>query len=405
MKVERIKIQSSKGNLAAVINYPEKKTGKLAILCSGYLDSKDYSHLKDLAEMLSKEGYTAVRFDSTGIWESEGDISDYTTTQYLEDIKSILEYMLHQANYDYILIGGHSRGGQVSILYAARDPRISFVLSIMPSSKLTTTMGQRFKDWQKTGISISYRDLPDNREQKREFHVPYSHAIDKDRYDVMKDVKKVKVPIIFITGELDDQCPPEHVRQIFDNANEPKQFVLIKGIGHDYRFNDDEIKLVNRNILNNMNVENLKQLVQEIVKKANTLKNKYTSEKNAPVNYACIFCQNDEQYDSLVALVKEIGKVIKETPTGPLFHIQPLDTIAGKLQLLKIRKPDATRPELGDADFTVSNYPKFKKKYLSQKGFKLIVRENFEMIELTDPPFNVRVYFSNPPLDKQFGIK
>lgn len=153
-----------------------------------------------------------------------------------------------------------------------------------------------------------------------------------------------------------------------------------------------------------MDVAALKQLVEEIVKKSNDLKNKHTSEKKAPVNYACIFCQNDEQYDSLVALAQEIGKVIEETPTGPLFHIQPLDTIAGKLQLLKIRKPDATRPELGDADFTVLNYPEFKNKYLPQKGFKLIVRENFEMIELVDPQFNVRAYFSNPPLNEQLRL-
>jgi hypothetical protein len=97
--------------------------------------------------------------------------------------------------------------------------------------------------------------------------------------------------------------------------------------------------------------------------------------------------------------------VVEETSTGPLFHIQPLNTIAGKLRLLKIRKPDTTRLELGDADFTVSNYPEFKKKYLSQKGFSLIVRKNFEMIELVDPKFSVRAYFSNPPLDKQLGIK
>lgn len=103
--------------------------------------------------------------------------------------------------------------------------------------------------------------------------------------------------------------------------------------------------------------------------------------------------------------MQNIGNVIKETPTGPLFHITPLNTVAGKLQLLKIRKPDATRPELGDADFTVTNYAEFKKKCLSQRGFKLIVRENFEMIELVDPQFNVRAYFSNPPLNEQLKIE
>jgi len=154
-----------------------------------------------------------------------------------------------------------------------------------------------------------------------------------------------------------------------------------------------------------MDVADLKQLVEEIVKKSNDLKNKHTSEIKAPVNYACIFCQNKEQYNNLLTTMQNIGKVIEETPTGPLFHIQPLNTIAGKLQLLKIRKPDAARPELGDADFTIANYPEFKRKYLSQKGFSLIVRKNFEMIELVDSQFNVRAYFSNPPLNKQLGIE
>ena len=154
-----------------------------------------------------------------------------------------------------------------------------------------------------------------------------------------------------------------------------------------------------------MDVENLRQFVQEVVKKASNLKDKHTSEKNAPVNYACVFCQNDGQYKNLLVVVQEMGKVVEETPTGSVFQIRPLDTIAGSLRLLKIRKPDSTRPELGDADFTVSDYPEFKKRFLSQKGFKLIVRKNFEMIELTDTKFNVRAYFSNPPLDKQLKIK
>lgn len=154
-----------------------------------------------------------------------------------------------------------------------------------------------------------------------------------------------------------------------------------------------------------MNVNELMQFVQEIVEKASKLKDKHTSEKKAPVNYACIFCQSNEQYNGLVAITQKIGTVIKETPKGPLFRINPMETVAGKLQLLKIRKPNETRPELGDADFTVSNYPEFKKKYLSQKGFSLIVRKDIEMIELTDPEFDVRAYFSNPPLNKQLGIK
>ena len=159
MNILKKTIPSSKGNLAAVIHYPETKTERLAILCPGYLDSKDYDHLVRLAEVLTERGYTVVRFDPTGTWESEGSISEYLTSQYLNDIKNVLEYMLREGDYRYVLLGGHSRGGMVSILYAARDPRISLVLGIMPSSG-RSMVGKRREDWQRSGFSISTRDVP-----------------------------------------------------------------------------------------------------------------------------------------------------------------------------------------------------------------------------------------------------
>ncbi len=154
-----------------------------------------------------------------------------------------------------------------------------------------------------------------------------------------------------------------------------------------------------------METEDLKKQVQEIVKQSCELKNKYTAEHNAQINYACIFSQSPEEFEILIKVADKIGKIIKDTPTGPLFDIDPIKTIAGNLRLLKIRNPDKTIHERGDADFTVFNYPDFKNKYLPKDGFRLIKRKDFEMIELVNFDFNVRAYFSNPPLDEQLGIK
>lgn len=252
MAIENVKIPSSKGNLAAVVNHPEKQTGKLAILCPGYLDSKDYKGLAGLAEMLNEQNYTVVRFDPTGTWESEGDISEYTTTQYLEDIKSVLEHMLSREDYKEILLGGHSRGGQMSILYAARDPRISMILGIMPSSG--PLKGLQREDWEKTGVGISQRDLPDDGSRTREFRVPFSHVLDRDKYDAVGDIKKIKAPVILIAGELDELVLPSDVEKLFNNANEPKKFIVIPDVGHNYRHNDDEVKLVNEKILEQLSL-------------------------------------------------------------------------------------------------------------------------------------------------------
>ncbi|OGY18280.1 MAG: hypothetical protein A3F04_00200 [Candidatus Chisholmbacteria bacterium RIFCSPHIGHO2_12_FULL_49_9] len=153
-----------------------------------------------------------------------------------------------------------------------------------------------------------------------------------------------------------------------------------------------------------MKEKDLKKFVQEIVNYAKSIKDKHTGEADAPVNYACIFAQSQEEFDDLLTTARNLGKVIKETPTGPLFRIEPLRTVSGPLRLLKVRKPDVTRIERGDADFTVSDYPSFKKSVLKKPGFTLIEREEFEMIELMDPGFDVRAYFSHPTLDRQLEL-
>ena len=153
-----------------------------------------------------------------------------------------------------------------------------------------------------------------------------------------------------------------------------------------------------------MNLNELKTKIKNIVKKANKLKNKYIEEKIAPVNYACIFCQSEQEFKELNSCAETFAEIIKETATGPLYKIEPLETVAGKLQLLKIRKPDATRPEEGDADFTIETFEEFENIHLSKNNFKLIKRENMKMIELVDNEFDVRVYFSYPTLEKIYNI-
>jgi uncharacterized protein len=252
METSKIKVPSSKGTIAAVIHYPEVKTGQLAILCPGYLDSKDHKHLVELAESLSKQGYVVVRFDPTGTWESDGSIADYTIEQQFGDVRNILEYMIVEGGYKHVLLGGHSGGGFISILYAIRDPRISIVLGIMPPYSLVRTLNKmKNVQWQKEGYILSLKDVP-GKNKKKEFRVSYSNMKSIEKYNVLDEVNKLRVPIILIAGGNDDLIPPGDVKLIFDKANEPKKFILIKDIGHSYRHNDQEIKIVNKHVLDQL---------------------------------------------------------------------------------------------------------------------------------------------------------
>ena len=119
----------------------------------------------------------------------------------------------------------------------------------------------------------------------------------------------------------------------------------------------------------------------------------------------CFFSQSEDEYTEMNNQAKSIGTLASDTSTGLVYAINPMPTVAGGLQILKIRKPDPTRPELGDADFALKKFNDFKEKYLDKPQFKLIVREHFEMIELMDNKYKVRAYFSNPPVEEHPGIK
>jgi uncharacterized protein len=243
-------IPSPLGEIASVIHAPDVPTDRLAILCPGYLDSKDHPHLVALADALSAKGYTVVRFDPIGTWESGGDTSLYTTTNYLKNIQDILDVLLNERSYDEVLVGGHSRGGRVSLLSAARDLRITYVLAIEPSVKLFM-QGDRRARWKEQGFEVVQRDLPDGSGTK-EFQVSYAHVEDADRYDLVEDVKRIHVPLILIAGELDAVATPEQVSDIFEHANEPKTYRILPGIGHDYRRNAEQIAKVNEAILDEL---------------------------------------------------------------------------------------------------------------------------------------------------------
>ncbi len=151
----------------------------------------------------------------------------------------------------------------------------------------------------------------------------------------------------------------------------------------------------------------INEILEYIIPKTLELNKVYIPDESVRVNYSAIFCQSDIEYEVLNREAAKIGNVIEDTPTGPLykFHIH-LQTSAGPLWLLKIRKPDLTRPQRGDADFTLKDYNFFKKKYLNDlEHFKLIDRGDFEMIELKDSKFDVLSYFSNIPLTAQLGIE
>ena len=153
------------------------------------------------------------------------------------------------------------------------------------------------------------------------------------------------------------------------------------------------------------NQKDLEDIILYIVKQALEAIAINTNERNLPIDYLAIFSKDEQEFKNLEQLVRPLGKEVdKQTSkTGLTFLLdQPIKTHAGLLKLLKIRKPDPTRPQRGAPDFRVQDYRQFKDKYLKKSGnFTLMIREDFEMIELKG--IDVLVYFPNKPVGLKYA--
>src|SRR3990167_9150866 len=97
---------------------PDSK--KLALVLPGKLDTKDYAHMRSHVDFLANLGFFALSFDPPGTWESPGDISLYTTTNYLKAIDELIKHFGNKPTF----IMGHSRGASISMMGASRNSKI-----------------------------------------------------------------------------------------------------------------------------------------------------------------------------------------------------------------------------------------------------------------------------------------
>lgn len=240
-------------DLAAKLHTPKPETdnNKLVIMLPGFLFSKDHGDWPVLGDRLAEIGYTSVRFDPTGTWESGGDIADYNLTQYMEDIDYVLDFMTAEKEYEKIILVGRSLGGLVAQLYAAENPEnVDAFAAIVSPGKFhaDVTMQKKLEEWKEKGFKESTRPDPLNKGSNRHFILPYSFVEDAHQYDVKDVIDKLTMPKLYISGEKDEVVDPKITQELSELAPEPKTFKSLP-VGHDYRKDPKQMKLVHDQVL------------------------------------------------------------------------------------------------------------------------------------------------------------
>ena len=113
-----------------------------------------------------------------------------------------------------------------------------------------------------------------------------------------------------------------------------------------------------------------------------------------PISSLTIFSHSEDEFASLKKSLSVLGSPYNENNGPRVTLYKPIKAGSNLITHLRIRKPDLERPQVGCNDFDVEDYEVFKRKYLvsHSKNLRLIVRNDYEMIEFFNDNFDVLAY-------------
>lgn len=154
-------------------------------------------------------GFSVLLIDYRGYGRSEGMFPN--EKRVYEDAATAWNYLVQQQEIppSQIFLYGHSLGGAIAIDLAVKHPQAA---GLIVESSFT-----------------SIRDLITYRNMFWMFPVD---LILTQRFDSIKKLPKLKVPVLFIHGAADSAVPSFMSQKLYAVAPEPKQLLLVPGADH-----------------------------------------------------------------------------------------------------------------------------------------------------------------------------
>ena len=85
-----------------------------------------------IADYLTREGIAVLRYDDRGVGQSSGNHVAATSADFADDAGAVVAYLQTRDDINPAQVGvlGHSEGGLIAAMLAARDPNVAFVISL-----------------------------------------------------------------------------------------------------------------------------------------------------------------------------------------------------------------------------------------------------------------------------------
>jgi pimeloyl-ACP methyl ester carboxylesterase len=214
------------------------------LILHGFKGFKDWGMFPPLAERMARAGFTAVSFNLSGSGvDQRGEFSfperfgHNTYSAELEDTRRVMDALaeggLGVACTERLGLVGHSRGGAVAILTAARDPRVQALVTWAAIAE-THRWRDQVAEWRARGrldvvnartgqVLPLYPDLLDDLER---------HA---DQLDVPAAAARIGIPWLVLHGEADAAVPVAEAALLAGMATRvPPRLMCLPETGHTF---------------------------------------------------------------------------------------------------------------------------------------------------------------------------
>jgi len=225
---EKVVFEGRHGHLSGDLQIPPGEIKGGVVLAHCFTCSKAYKIIRYLATGIEQGGFAVLRFDFTGLGESEGDFAETSVTTYVDDLEAATHY-LQDRDYGTSALVGHSLGGAAALLAAGNLPQVQAVAVVAaPASadhirRLFTTddVAQALGSGRIT-VKIAGRS----------FDISADFFHDLERHSTLDHITNLRRPLLVVHGTADSVVDISEGDKIFAAAQHPRWFAAIPHADH-----------------------------------------------------------------------------------------------------------------------------------------------------------------------------
>jgi putative redox protein len=214
--------------LSGSLQIPDAEVKGGVVLAHCFTCTKAYKVVTHLASGIEEAGYAVLRFDFTGLGESEGDFADTSVTTNVEDLEAAARYM-RQRGFGSCVMIGHSLGGAATLLAASRVPEVRAVAVLAAPSSAVHVRHVFTQEDVDTALATGRVRVAI---AGRPFEISADFFRDLEQHSSLDHISGLGRPLLVIHPTADRIVAIEEGEKIFAAARQPRWFAAIPDADH-----------------------------------------------------------------------------------------------------------------------------------------------------------------------------